>query len=1378
MIRKTSPLTLACLLFITILSGCGYLKDDASPQPLTPAQIVAAAKANLAIGFASGDSLSAVTHDLTLPLVGTSDTTITWSSSNPAVVSAAGVVHRLATSDASVILTATITKDGVSDTETFSIIVKAQMTEAQAVAEAKSTVEVGVAPSDTGSSVTQDLTLPTTGSNGSTVTWSSSDPSLVSPAGVVHQPLVGEASVTLTATITVGGTTDTKTFTVVVKGQMTEADAVAAAKAALAVEFAHGDSASAVTQDLGLPSSGMYDSVVAWSSSNPAVVSNEGSVHRPTDSDANVTLTATITIGSASDTKLFPVTVKFRISEAQAIVNAAKAALAIEFAPGEDASNVTKNLTLPTSLNHATITWQSSDPAVITAAGAVTQPQNADANVTLTATITSGSASDTKQFPIVVKQMSEAAARVAMAKANLAVGFFLGDDASSVTHNVTLLTTLHGTSITWASSDPAVIGTTGAVTRPVASDESVTLTATITAGSDSDTKPFLLTVKASTDAQAVAAAKAALTIEFGPGDDASSVTRDLTLPTVLDQTTITWQSSDPSAISNAGEVTRPFTGGANVTLTATIAAGSVNDTKSFPLFVKPRFATDADFVAAIKEDLEIEFAKHDDSSHVTENLTLAEDAAIAWSSSDPDIIDATGVVTQPVTGDANVTITATITVGSASDTKQFPLVVKAQMTDDDAVNAAKDDLAIGYAPGDADSTVTQDVKLPSTGLYNTTVSWSSSDPAVGSNGKVSQPLTTDVPVTLTATVNLRAASDTKDFIVLVKAQMTDAQAVAAAKAALAIGYRAGDNSTNVTQNLTLPLTGSNACTVSWASSDPSLIDDSGVVTQPATGDASVTLTATITSHAESDTASFTLTVKGQVTDADAVAAAKAALNITYGSGDDASNVTQNLTLPANSTNATTITWSSSDPSVISDTGVVTQPVGSDAAVTLTATITSHATSDTLDFALTVKAIMDDASAVAADKAAILIGFGPGDSDTNVTRNLVLPTSGTNGSDITWATDDPDTITASGGVTVPSDSDKLVTLTATIGRGIKSDTRAFPFTVKALLLSTWVNSNTISPGNGAIEVDPGIVIAIPFTRPLEPSTVDDSTFQLVKTSNAQPVAITVTYNGPSQTVELIPQSPLEQGTQYTTLISTSLKDSGANNLPSPMGFNFTTLSYASILSQWKFNGDGNDSSGHANALNLVDGSFDVLTHEGSGSLYLNGTAQYGESNINLGTQLTVAVWVNVDNPIQDSINTLMSNAGPGEQSNGFKLGINGWGTSDESVVIEVGNGTTGGKWVTSTGLIQPGNWYHLAFVIDQPNSTMKIYYNGAEAPLAFHSDQGFVVGQFAYNFKTTGPFTIGSFPNGVNYSFKGHLDDMRVYNRVLAAWEIAKIAQEK
>lgn len=885
-----------------------------------------------------------------------------------------------------------------------------------------------------------------------------------------------------------------------------------------------------------------------------------------------------------------------------------------------------------------------------------------------------------------------------------------------------------------------------------------------------------------TPAQAVAAAKAALAITYASGDSAASVTQNLMLPTTgIDGSTISWSSSNTAVVSNSGVVTRPVTGDANVTLTATISVSSASDTEAFPVTVKAKMS-DAQAVAAAKAALAITYASGDSASSVTQNLTLPttglDGATVAWQSSDSSTVSDTGVVTQPTTADAYVTLTATITVGSASDTKPFALTVKAQMTDAQAVAAAKAALQIGYAPGDSSTSVTRDLRLPVTGLDGCTVSWTSSDPSmVFTTGTVTQPVTDDTPVTLTATITSNAVNDTKVFIVTVKAQMTDAQAVAAAKAALQITYASGDSASSVTQNVSLPTSGSEGCSISWSSDTPLVISNAGVVQQPATGNAQVILTATISSHAVSDTADFTLTVIGQMSDAAAVAAEKAILQIGYTSGDSALSVTQNVTLLTSGLDGTTISWASDTPAVISISGVVTQPLGDPAVVTLTATIASHAASDTKAFVLDVQPLMTDAADVAADKAALTIGFGPGDSASSVTGNIVLPTSGTHGSTITWQSSNPAVISPSGGVTVPTDNDASVTMTATITHGVASDTASFLLTVKAMLLSSWIDVASISPGNGAIEVDPGIIVRIPFQRALDPSTVNSATFQLVQTSNSQAVPVIVLYDAPSQTVSLTPQSALAQGTQFTTIVGTTLKDSTEASLPSVMQFNFTTLTYADILAQWKFDGDGSDSSGNGNDLTNITGTFDpTIVHQGSASLYLDGAEGSATSNIDLGSQLTVAVWVNVDNPIQPSINTIMANVGTQEESNGFKLGINHWETSDQSVVIEVGDGATGGKWITAPGLIQPGNWYHLAFVIDKPNQVLKIYYNGVQAPLSFTSDEGFTINQFNYDFSTSGPFTIGAFPDE-SYYFKGHLDDMRVYNRVLPDDEIAKIAQE-
>ena len=85
------------------------------------------------------------------------------------------------------------------------------------------------------------------------------------------------------------------------------------------------------------------------------------------------------------------------------------------------------------------------------------------------------------------------AEKVAVAKANLNLG-----DISAVTADLTLPGTQNDATVTWTSSNTDVIANDGKVTRPAAGqpDANVTLTAKITAGEASDTKDFIVTVKA------------------------------------------------------------------------------------------------------------------------------------------------------------------------------------------------------------------------------------------------------------------------------------------------------------------------------------------------------------------------------------------------------------------------------------------------------------------------------------------------------------------------------------------------------------------------------------------------------------------------------------------------------------------------------------------------------------------------------------------------------------------------------------------------------------------------------------------------------------------------------------------------------------------
>ncbi len=184
---------------------------------------------------------------------------------------------------------------------------------------------------------------------------------------------------------------------------LTDTNRLAADKAGLSL----GDT-SAVTADLTLPTTGAYGSAISWASSNPAVVSATGKVTRPgaLEDPADVTLTATLTRGSGTETKTFDVTV---LPDADDQAKADAAAAALEIVHADDVRGF---LTLPSGGQHgATVAWSSSDPATVAPDGVVTRPAHGagDAAVTLTATVTVGSATATRAFALTVREKPEAA---------------------------------------------------------------------------------------------------------------------------------------------------------------------------------------------------------------------------------------------------------------------------------------------------------------------------------------------------------------------------------------------------------------------------------------------------------------------------------------------------------------------------------------------------------------------------------------------------------------------------------------------------------------------------------------------------------------------------------------------------------------------------------------------------------------------------------------------------------------------------------------------------------------------------------------------------------------------------------------------------------
>ena len=168
--------------------------------------------------------------------------------------------------------------------------------------------DLALIPSDFLKELSDDVELPTTGANGSTITWSNStDPVALANDGKVTRPAIGEpdAAGKITATAVNGEFTATKEFNWSVKRFVSDADSVAWDLAAIDLGTTDGR-----TTDFTLPVLGEWNSDIEWTSSEPDYLWEDGTVIRPPEgADVTVTLTATATYGSVTDTRDWTVTI-------------------------------------------------------------------------------------------------------------------------------------------------------------------------------------------------------------------------------------------------------------------------------------------------------------------------------------------------------------------------------------------------------------------------------------------------------------------------------------------------------------------------------------------------------------------------------------------------------------------------------------------------------------------------------------------------------------------------------------------------------------------------------------------------------------------------------------------------------------------------------------------------------------------------------------------------------------------------------------------------------------------------------------------------------------------------------------------------------------
>ncbi|WP_139997421.1 InlB B-repeat-containing protein [Paenibacillus paridis] len=266
----------------------------------------------------------------------------------------------------------------------------------------------------------------------------------------------------------------------------------------------------------------------------------------------------------------------------------------------------------------------------------------------------------------------------------------------------------------------------------------------------------------------------------------------------------------------------------------------------------------------------------------------------------------------------------------------------------------------------------------------------------------------------------------------------DIAAVAAAAAALEVGYATGNNAANVTQNVTLPTTGLDDVTVSWTIDNPGIIRTNGEVIRPLAGeaDAIVTLTATLIKGEITDTKIFTVIVKSMEIEAIPVETIHVSGNDEITTKGGTLQLTAEV-LPADATNKTII-WSvrnGTGSAAINESGLLTAV--SDGTVMVTATA-----ADGSEIVGTKEIAISGQTQTNPDKPIESITISGNDEITTKGGTLqltaeVLPADATNKT-IIWSARNGTgsaTIDESGLLTAVSDGTVTVAATAADGSGI-------------------------------------------------------------------------------------------------------------------------------------------------------------------------------------------------------------------------------------------------------------------------------------------------------------------------------------------------------
>ncbi len=185
----------------------------------------------------------------------------------------------------------------------------------------------------------------------------------------------------------------------------------------------------------------------------------------------------------------------------------------------------------------------------------------------------------------------------------------------------------------------------------------------------------------------------------------------------------------------------------------------------------------------------------------------------------------------------------------------------------------------------------------------------------------------------------------------------------------------------------------------------------------------------------------------------------------------------------------------------------------------------------------------------------------------------------------------------------------------------------------------------------------------------------------------------------------------------------------------------------------------DSTGNASAGTATSVTY---SSAGGGSFVFGGASYISFPSYNFGSAFSVVAWVN-PNSTNSTINTIIANGTGGLTPAGFKMYWNSWNTSDKNLIVEAGNGSSGGAVATSGGnVISNNTWYQIVYELDTVNQTVSMYVNKS-----LKSSSGTVVASIA----TNQAFKVGMFADS-SYGMYGSIGKLEVYNNLLSTSDIS------